>query len=190
MLPNWLSFVDVIFIAVAVWFAWGGFQKGFAAQLAHVLASVSAGLLLFFAYPYLFSYFGRVCRGLEEAYLMWLLLAALVLVSIGLFMLFSKLLAGLIKTGLTGGADMGLGIVFGLVRGIFVSLIALILLVMLDQTGGAYDKLRAKSQVGRLVCYEMVPRIQPRLTSLYESRIRVWKNKLLEQEEAASEVEM
>lgn len=190
MLPNWLSYLDLIFAAVVCLFAWRGCQKGFAGQIAHVLTAVFTGVLLFWAYPFLFSYFGRIFRGLGEAYLMWLLLAALALVAIGLYKLFCRLLAAVIQAGMSDRADMGLGLALGAVLGVLVPLLFMIVLVMLDRTGTSFDKMRVKSYVGKAVCNEMVPRVQPRLTSLYENKIREWKNKLLEQEEAGAGIEM
>ncbi len=190
MIPSWLSLVDVMFVVVVLMFAWGGYQKGFASQVAHVLTSVCGGLLLFLAYPRLFDYFGRVFRRLEEAYLMWLLLAVVALVLVGLFMLFSRLVAAVIKAGISDSRDAGLGLVLGFFRGILFALIMMIMLVMLDRTGRSYDFMRVKSYVGRWVCYDLVPHVQPRLTTLYENRIQDLKNKLLEQDDAASDIEI
>ena len=190
MLPTWLSLVDVLFLVIVLMFTWGGFQKGFAAQLAHVLTFLFGGLLLFFAYPALYAYFGRIFRRLQEAYLMWMLLALLAVVCIGLFILFSKLLAKVIKAQISDGADAGWGIVFGLFRGVLAALLMMILLVMLDRSGTSYDRMRMKSYVGKAVCYEIVPRIQPRLTSLYENKIRDWQSELLKQDEAAGDIDI
>lgn len=190
MMPSWLSLADVFFVVVVGLFAVGGYQKGIAAQLAHVGTFFLAGVLLFFAYPFLFSYLGSVFRGLEETYLMWVLLAALLLISIGLYMLFTKLLAGLIRFVISERVDALWGLAGGLVRGLLTVLVVMILLVMVDRTGGAYDQLRARSYIGRVVCNKLVPRIQPHLVSLYRDKIMEWENPLLEREEAASEVDM
>lgn len=184
MIPDWLSWLDVSFLFAVLLFAWGGFQKGFAAQLAHVLSFFAFGILLFFAYPFLFSYFGGVFRNLEETYLMWMLLMTLLILGIALFMLFSKLLAGLLKLQVSDRADQGWGFAFGLFRGALTVLIGLIILVMVDRTGGAYDHLRTKSQVGKLVCYKLVPGIQPHITALYDDKIEGWKAELMHREEA------
>ncbi|MDF7801921.1 CvpA family protein [Pontiellaceae bacterium B1224] len=184
MIPNWLSWLDVSFMVAVLLFAWGGYQKGFAAQLAPLLTFAASCVLLFFAYPFLFSYFGKVFRNLEETYLMWMLLITLLVLGIALFILFSKLLAGLLKLQISERADQVWGFVFGSFRGVFTVLLALIILVMVDRTGGSYDRLRAKSQVGKLVCYKVVPVIQPRLTALYENKISDWKTELLKRDEA------
>ena len=54
MMPVWFSFVDMAFLGVALLFAWGGFQKGFAGQVAHIMlrylswamAAVTAPMLI------------------------------------------------------------------------------------------------------------------------------------------------
>jgi uncharacterized membrane protein required for colicin V production len=184
MMPNWLSWIDVGYLIVVLMFAWGGAQRGFAAQLAHVLTFFASAVLLFFAYPFLFTYFGGVFRRLEETYLMWLLLITLLILGIALFIVFSKMLASLLKLQITDRGDRGWGFFFGLFRGALTVLVATIILVMVDRTGGSYDRLRTKSHVGKLVCYKIVPRIQPRLTALYENKISDWKSELLRREEA------
>jgi uncharacterized membrane protein required for colicin V production len=184
MIPNWLSLVDVTYVLVALMFAWGGYQKGFSAQLAHVLTFFTCGILLFFAYPFLFKYFGGVFRGLEETYLMWMLLITLLILGLALFILFSKMLAGLLKPQFSERADQGWGLIFGFFRGMLIGLIAMILIVMLDQSGKCFEQFRMKSQVGKLVCYQIVPRVQPRLTTLYENKVRDWKAELMKREEA------
>ena len=47
-MPDWLSFTDISFAVVVLLFAWGGFQKGFAGQVAHILTALIFGALLFF----------------------------------------------------------------------------------------------------------------------------------------------
>ncbi|MDF7825804.1 CvpA family protein [Pontiellaceae bacterium B12227] len=183
-MPAWLSLVDVVVVMVIALFAWGGFQKGFASQIAYVITFICGGILLFFVYPMMFSYFGRVFRELQETYLMWVILATLLVLVIALYMLFSKLLAGLLKMQISSRADHGWGLALGLTRGILTSLLIMILVVMLERSGKVYDLFCAKSYAGDLVCREIVPRIQPRLTALYESKIDSWKAELMKQEEA------
>ena len=115
---------------------------------------------------------------------MWMLLITLVILGIALFILFSKLLAGLLKLQISDRADQGWGLVFGFFRGMLTVLIGLIILVMVERSGAAYDRLRMKSQVGKLVCYKLVPSIQPRLTALYEDKVGDWKAELMQREEA------
>lgn len=190
MLPNWLSYIDVVYLVICCMFAWGGFQKGFAVQLAQVLTFFFVGILLFFAYPFCFTYFTRVFRSLEQTHLMWMLLVALFIAGIGLFFLFRKMLAALFKAQISDSADAGWGTIFGFIHGALVSIIVMIILVMIDRSGTSYDKMRMKSYVGKAVCYHMVPHIQPRLTTLYENQIQDWQSDLMKREEAAGEVEM
>ena len=184
MLPDWLSWIDVVYVGIALMFAWGGFQKGFAAQVAHILTFLVSGVLLFFAYPALFEYFGRVFRNLDQIYMMWLILAVLLLAAIGIFLLFTKLLARLLKTQITDGSDAIYGLLLGLLRGLLAALFGMILMVMLDSSGKTYDACKSKSYVGKLVCRELVPRIQPRLAPALERNIQQLKDKLMEQKEA------
>lgn len=190
MLPSWLSLVDVVFLVVVGLFTAGGFQRGFAAQIAYVITFLFAGVLLFFGYPHLFGYLDRVFRGLADAYLMWIILATLVVLAIALYIMVSKLLAGLLKMQYSEQTDHIWGMVFGAARGILTGLAILIFIVMLEQSGKMYDTFSAKSVVGKLVCKDIVPRIQPRLAAMYESKIRVWQAELLKQEEAGNIGEM
>jgi uncharacterized membrane protein required for colicin V production len=184
MIPDWLSWIDVAFAGVALLFAWGGFQKGFAGQVAHILTFVIMGVALFFAYPAIFEYFSRIFRSVSQIYLMWLILAGLLILAIGIFLLFTKLLARMLKTQISERSDAAYGLLLGLVRGLLVALFGMIFLVMLDSSGKNYDACRSKSYVGKLVCYELVPRIQPRLAPALERNIQELKDKLMEREEA------
>lgn len=190
MLPNWLSYIDVVYVVVCLMFAWGGYQKGFATQLAQVFTFFFVGVLLFFAYPLCFEYFTRVFRSLEQAYLMWILLALLLLAGIGLFILVKKMLAALFKAQISDSVDAGWGLICGFLHGAMVTLIGMIILVMVDRSGKSYDTMRIKSYVGKAVCHHMVPHIQPRLTTLYENKVQDWQSEMLRREEAAGNVEM
>ena len=37
MVPDWISLIDIAFAGVALLFGLGGFQKGFAEQVAHII---------------------------------------------------------------------------------------------------------------------------------------------------------
>lgn len=161
-MPEWLSLIDIAYVAVALLFALGGFQKGFAGQVAHILTFVAAGVFLFFAYPRIFSYFGRLFRNLNETYMMWLILAGFVVLCVMFFILISKLLANALKTQISERSDRTYGFMLGLIRGALMALFVMIFLVILG-SAKFYDAFSEKSRVGRLVCYELVPRIQPRL---------------------------
>ena len=126
MMPDWFSFVDMAFLGVALLFAWGGSQKGFAGQVAHILTSLIMAGVLFFAYPAIYSYLSRVFRNLEEAYLMWLLLIGLAALTFGVFVLCSKMLASLLKTQISDRSDHVYGFILGFIRGALVALFALI----------------------------------------------------------------
>jgi len=182
MIPEWLSLVDVAFLGVALMLALGGFQKGFAEQVAHIITFVAMGLTLFFAYPVIFSYFGRVFRNLDETYMMWLILAGLAVLAIGFFILTSKLLANVLKTQISDRSDHAYGFILGFIRGALFALFIMIFLVMLG-TPKFYESFRLKSYVGRLVCYEIVPRIQPHLPATKMKEINRVKEALLRQEE-------
>ena len=162
MIPEWLSFIDVAFVAVALFSAIGGLQKGFAGQVAQVATFVLFGVFLFFAYPGIYSHVAALFQDLDKTYVVWLVLAGLVLLCVFFFIFSSKLLATMLKTQISVRSDRSYGFALGLVRGVLLALFALILLVILGP-GGLSDTLCAKSQVGRLVCRELVPRVQPHL---------------------------
>ena len=183
-MPDWFSFVDMVFLGVALLFAWGGSQKGFAGQMAHILTCLVMGGFLFFAYPAIYSYLSRVFSNLEEAYLMWLLLIGLAALTFGVFVLSSKMLASLLKTQISDRSDHVYGFMFGFIRGALVALFAMIFIVMLGPPR-FYDSFRVKSYVGQQVCYNLVPRVQPHLNrATLEEKVKGWKQKLLEQQEA------
>lgn len=182
-MPNWLSLIDVAFVAMALLFALGGFQKGFAGQVAHILTFTALGIVLFFFYPTLFSYFGRLFRNLNETYMMWLILAGLGGLAIVFFVYVNKLLARVMKMQISDQADRGYGFVLGLIRGVMLALFVMVFSVILGSPK-FYDTFRQKSYVGKLVCYEMVPRIQPHMTRpVLEERINKLRATLIHQEE-------
>jgi len=186
MLPDWLSFVDVAFVGVALLFAWGGSQKGFAAQVAHILTFLIMGGFLFFAYPAIYGYLSGIFRNLEEAYLMWLLLVGLAVLGFGVFVLSCKMLVSLLKAQISDRSDHFYGFMLGFIRGALVALFAMIFIVMLGPPR-FYDNFRMKSYVGKVVCYNLVPRVQPHLNrATLEDKVNQWKQKLLEQEEAGT----
>ena len=184
MIPDWLSLIDAAFVAVALLFAMGGFQQGFAGQVAHVITFLALGVALFFAYPALFSYLGRLFRNLNETYMMWLILAGLVVLAFIFYKLVNKLLAGVLKTQISDRSDRTYGFTLGLIRGVLLALFVMVFLVIL-WPAKYYDGFREKSQVGKLVCYEMVPHIQPHLTrAVLEEHVNKLREALIYQEEA------
>lgn len=185
MIPSWLSLIDIAFVAAALLFGLGGFQKGFAGQVAHVITSVALAIFLFFAYPSIFSYFGRIFRNLNETYIMWLILAGLAALTVVFFLFVNKLLANILKTQISDRSDRAYGFSLGFIRGILVAGFIMIFLVILDSSGKTYDKFRAKSRVGKLVCYQLVPRIQPHMTrAVLEERVNKLRDALIYQEDA------
>ena len=187
MMPEWLSLIDIAFVAVALLFAMGGLQRGFASQVAHIITFVALGVFLFFAYPSVFNYLGGVFRNLNETYIMWMILAGLAVLTIVFFIYVSKLIASLLKLQISDRSDRFYGFILGFVRGALVALFALVFLVILGSPK-FYDTLRVKSHVGRLVCYEMVPRIQPHLTrATLEERVEKLRRALINQKEAGLE---
>lgn len=183
MVPDWLSLVDVAFLGVALLFALGGFQKGFASQIAHILAFVALGVALFFLYPSLFSHMGRLFRNLNETYMMWMILAGLGVLTVIFFIYTTKLLANVLKTQISDRSDRTYGFILGFVRGALMALLAMVFIVILGPPR-FYEQFSAKSKVGRLVCTEMVPRIQPHMTpSVLQERVNKWREALIYQEE-------
>ena len=184
MIPEWLSLIDVAFVAVALLFALGGVQRGFASQIAHIITFVALGIFLFFAYPAIFSFIGQLFRKMNEVYMMWLILTGLVLLAIVFFIFTSKLLSNILKMQISDRSDRIYGFIFGLIRGALATLFAMVFLVILGSEQ-IYDVFSEKSQVGQLVCFEMVPRIQPHVNkdSMGDSFDRM-REALIERDEA------
>lgn len=184
MISEWLSLIDVAFVAGALLFALGGFQNGFAGQVAHIITFIALSGFLFFAYPPIFAYLIRLFHTLPDTYMMWLILAGLAALTVGFFILVSKLLANVLKTQISDRADHLYGFSLGFIRGLFVALIVMIFLVILGSPK-FYDTFSQKSRVGKLVCYKLVPRIQPHMTrAVLEGRIDQLREALIQQEEA------
>ena len=180
MLPEWFSFIDAAFIIAVLLFAWGGFQKGFAAQIAYILTFLCLGVLMFFAYLLL----GRTFRSIDQTVIMGFLIVVLVAIAVGIFIFFSKMLANLLKKQFSEGSDHAFGLMLGTVRGILTALLVMVFLVMLGPQR-IEDAFCEKSYTGRFVSREMVMRIRPRLSRpLVEEKTREWRDWLLGQEEA------
>ncbi len=184
MIPNWLSFIDLAFVLAVLLFAWGGFQKGFAGQVAYVLTFLILGILLFFAYPYIYGFLGRVFRSIDEEVIMWLLMAGLVVLSFFVFIGLTKILASLMKSQISERSDHVFGLVLGAVRGGLAALLVMIFIVMLGPQR-IEENFRLKSYTGRFVVHQLVPRIRPHLSRpIITDKTREWKNKLLDQDDA------
>lgn len=184
MVPEWLSLIDVAFFAVALLFALGGLQKGFASQVAHIATFAALGALLFFAYPAIFTYMSQLFNNLNETYMMWLILAGLIVLAIVFYMLFSKLLATALKMQISDRSDRSFGFILGLARGAMVALFVMVFMVILGSEN-IYNALSEKSWVGQFVCYEAAPRIQPHMnkSTVGDSMDKI-REALIHQEEA------
>jgi uncharacterized membrane protein required for colicin V production len=184
MVPEWLSLIDIAFIAVALLFALGGLQKGFANQVAHLLTLMGMGAALLVAYPAVFTFLGRIFRNLNETYMTWILMAGVIVLTVLFFILITKILAGFLRMQISDRSDRVYGFLLGFVRGAVMTLIIMALLVILGSA--KFDTVFSeKSRIGRFVCFELVPRIQPRLnkSSVGDGFDRM-REALIHQEEA------
>lgn len=159
-MPAWLSFIDIAFVVGVALFAWGGSQKGFAGQIAHIVTSLILGVLLFFAYPYILGYLGGVFRRIDEVYIMWILVIGLLVLSVFVFVLLSKMLVSLLKTHLSERSDHVYGFILGTVRGALTALLFMVIIAMLGPPR-VEESFRLKSYTGRFVARQLVPRVRP-----------------------------
>lgn len=160
MIPHWLSFIDVGFVVAVLLFAWGGFQKGFASQVAHILTALAMGGLLFFAYPYVHNFLASVFRRIDEAYIMWAVMIALGVLTVFIFILFSKLVAKALKSQISDSSDHAYGLILGLFRGVLTALLFMIVIAILGPPR-IEKNFQEKSYTGTFVARELVPRIRP-----------------------------
>lgn len=186
MIPEWFSLIDGAFVVAIMLFAWGGFQKGFAGQVAHILTFLFLSILLFFGYPVVFRYLNGIFDRLDETVMMWILLAVLVILSIAAFKGFAIILSKLLKMQISDRADQINGLILGVVRGGLTALVAMILLAMVGPRE-VRDTMRGNSYVGRFVCMKLVPRISPHLSRpIVEEKAREIRNLLLQREEGGA----
>jgi len=183
MVSGWFSFVDVVFFGVALLLAVGGYQRGFAGQVAHVVTFLVMGFLLFFTYPPAFGYLEQHFFNVDAAYLMWALFFGLLLLAVGCFSMVGRLLAKVLKVRVSSRSDHVYGFALGFARGALMALLGMVFLVILGPPEFR-ECFRAKSPVGKLVCNEMVPHIQPRIPHARLEGIERVKSALLYQEEA------
>ena len=163
MIPEWLSLIDVAVVAMALLVALGGLQKGFASQVAHIITFAAMGAFLFLAYPHIYNTMGRLFRSLDERSTIWLLLAGVVVLAVIFFVLVNKLLANILKMQISDKTDRVYGFILGFIRGGLAVLILMVFMVILGSEH-IYTVLSEKSQVGRFVCRDLVPRIQPHIS--------------------------
>ena len=149
-----------------------GLNEGFARQLATLITFFLTVSGLYFAYPLLLEYLAYNFPNLGVVTVSALGLAALALLSIGLFVLLKQLLVSAMLSNISEKADKGIGFLFGLLRG---GLILILILSLVAVLGG--DRVNAmmsqKSMAGRWICEEFVDR-----ASTYVSR-----DKMVEQVE-------
>jgi len=184
MIPEWLSFIDITIVVVVLFSALGGLQKGFSGQMAQVTTFVLFGLFLFFAYPTIYNHMTDLFQGLDKIYIMWLVLAGLLLLCILFFILLNKLFATILKTQVSERSDRTYGFTLGLIRGVLFAIIGMILLMILGPSNLS-DTLTAKSQVGRFVDQELVPHVQPHLNKeTFGEDLEKMRSSLFPQKEA------
>ena len=167
-MPGWLSFIDIAVVLVVVFFAWSGLQKGFAGQVAHFLTVLIFGGLFYFGYRPLFIVMARLFRGIDDAYIMWLLAVGLLVLAFVIFILISKLLAQLLKANMSDVTDRVCGLLLGAGRGFLMVLLGLALTLLLAPLS-VQDTICGESRFGRFVTLKVVPRIRPRVDPV------IWK---------------
>jgi uncharacterized membrane protein required for colicin V production len=183
-MPEWFSFIDLLVIAVVLLFSLGGFQKGFAGQLAQLISFALFTVALLFAYPHLFGWVEGFFSKVSDRSLMWMLVLLFLVAGLIGYILINKLLAACLQLNMSDSSDRFLGMVLGLLRGGFIVLFLMTFSVMLGPVN-IYQVLSKNGWTGRLVCYEVVPRVQPQLTrSSFDARVRAIRANLRNQEEA------
>ncbi len=186
MIPEWLNLIDVLFVVVVLLVGMGGFQRGFAVQIAHLALIGLLGIALFFFYPPLFSYFGQIFRNLNESYLAWMILGGFAVLGLLFFFGVRVLLAKMLKTKISEKRDQVYGLLLGLLRGVFGSLLALVLLVTFV-SGSFYEQVSKDSYVGKFVCNELSPRIHRTLdASPLGEKVESMRGVLMEQEDGGA----
>lgn len=186
-MPDWLGFVDIAIVVIIFLFAWGGSQRGFAAQLAPIFTFGLMGVFLFYAYPFIFNYLLGLFRNLHETYLTWLLMAGIVVLAFLFYVLVSKLLAGALRMHLSDRADKVNGFFLGIIRGVLTLLIVMVLFVVLGSEE-IYNVLSSNSTIGRVVCREAVPLVQPHVNrAVFGQKIQAVRDRLMQREDAAQE---
>lgn len=150
------SVLDVVVGVLALMFGIFGLRAGFARQLATLLTFVLTMVVLYVAYPVLLEYLAGNFPEWSMAMVTGVGLAALALLSIGLFVLLKQVLASAMLANLSDGTDKGMGFVLGLLRG---GVLAVLLLSVVAQLGSENIRLRMRdtSWVGRWVCERVAP---------------------------------
>lgn len=184
MIPEWFSWIDVVFVLVVLLSALGGFQKGFAGQIAQLSTFILFGILLFFAYPNIYHHMVLRFHDLDQAYVSWLILLGMAVLSLLFFILTNRALAKMFKSQISSRSDHSYGFLLGFIRGVLFALFAMILLVILGPSELA-NTMRAKSVAGKFVSRKLVPCVQPHLNrSTLNADFEKMRSSLFHQEDA------
>ena len=166
-----ISFVDVAVIVVVLFFAFFGYFKGFANQIASFLALVLLGLILYFVYPPLFNYLTDLFNSLNQTVVVWVLIILFTVLSFVFFILMNKLLVKILKLQVSENSDHFYGVVMGFFQGVMIVLLALSFIVILGSKGTSEKvKENEKSYVGRFTCNQIIPHIQPFVEELKKNK--------------------
>jgi uncharacterized membrane protein required for colicin V production len=163
MIPEYISLIDVAAVIIVLFFAFFGYFKGFANQLASFLALIVLGLVFYFLYPPLFNYLTDLFKKLNQTAVVWGLIILLAVLSFFFFILMNKLLEKILKFQISDNADHFYGVLLGFFRGTLLVLLGISFVVILGPEG-TQKKARKKSYVGRFTCDRIVHHIQPYLT--------------------------
>jgi membrane protein required for colicin V production len=173
-----ISLIDVAVIVLVLFFAFFGYFKGFANQIASFLALLLLGLVLYFVYPPLFNYLTDLFNSLNQTVVVWVLIILFTVLSFFFFILMNKLLVKMLKFQISETADHLYGVVLGLFRGIIIALLGLSFIVILGPEG-TRGKVEKKSHIGRFTCQRIVHHIQPYLTpSVIKKGVKDLQNKM------------
>lgn len=173
--------IDVGLIIIALLFGAGGFQKGFAQQVAHVATLLILGGILFTLYPVLYHFITDLFHQVDETYLVWTLLGVVLIVMLLLYFGIGKLLARLLKSQLSERSDKSLGFTLGFTRGALYGLLGMITLVLIGLPN-VHDTLNERSYLGKWVCRDLIPRIQPHFTrDAFDKKMDSVRQKIEEQ---------
>lgn len=172
------SYIDAILMVICLLFALGGFQKGFTAQISQLITFIFSAIGLFVVYPFLFSLAQDSFKYVSDTYIMWILLAIFLVVGLIIHIAVSKILMMSHPSQYTERTDRAVGMLFGMFRGVFIVFFLLIFVVMLAPAQ-SYKIMHDKSGIGRVVCDELIPQIQPHMTPAnFNEKIRRARTKL------------
>lgn len=158
---EWLNVIDLSIALIILLFTVGGYQKGFASQIAFLVTSAFAAITLFFAYPLLYNWLGDLYHRMEHVQVMWILLFVLFLLAVLLFAGINKLLAKLAESQLSSSFDQIVGGLFGFIKITLFAGVILTLAAMISPHTLA-PPMSQNSKVGKWICYKVVPKVQPR----------------------------